>query len=529
MRVIGESTIHDVFVSYSQVDKTVADAVVAGLEGDGIRCWVAPRDILPGTSWGDAIVEAIAASTAMALILSANSNASRQVIREVERAVANGVVIVPFRIDETDPTGAMAYFLGTEHWLDALTPPMQRHIGRLSSAIKSLLSGEVRPGGLDQPPPSLGARRRGLRSWTWLAATVVVALTVVGATVLFSGSGDSPGSTVVATTGPAAADQPMTSVTKAPTTTTTTGVPLLEEVGSYRTSYSVTGIDIDGTFLAMANGGNGLMYMSVANAGEPRPIAEYAAGGAEEVVLDGGYAYLLVGEFSKSLLIIDIDAGGGFGLSGEEGQELGSDSLYNLAKQGDFLFIGGHSYVGVVYVADPTSPILLFEWVPPGNTGNPATVHVSGDLGLFGAGWEGLYTFDLTDPARPVELSGFDTPDWVIDVDEAGGVAFLTLGESGLAAVDVSDPTRPLLISRIDLPGFASPLALADGMAFIGLADENLSGATVAIVDVSDPQDMRVVGTFGAYEGVGDVEVSNGHLFVTDTGRGLFVYRIVGP
>jgi hypothetical protein len=36
---------HDVFISYSSKDKPVADAVCAGPEGRGIRCWVAPRDI----------------------------------------------------------------------------------------------------------------------------------------------------------------------------------------------------------------------------------------------------------------------------------------------------------------------------------------------------------------------------------------------------------------------------------------------------------------------------------------------------
>src|SRR5713101_8280389 len=46
---------HDVFISYSSKDKPVADAVCAGLEGRGIRCWAAPRDILPGSDWGAAI------------------------------------------------------------------------------------------------------------------------------------------------------------------------------------------------------------------------------------------------------------------------------------------------------------------------------------------------------------------------------------------------------------------------------------------------------------------------------------------
>lgn len=42
------SVITDVFLSYSSKDKTTADAVVSDLEGHGIKCWYAPRDITPG-------------------------------------------------------------------------------------------------------------------------------------------------------------------------------------------------------------------------------------------------------------------------------------------------------------------------------------------------------------------------------------------------------------------------------------------------------------------------------------------------
>ena len=44
---------HDVFLSYAAADQALAFAVVAGLEGQGIRCWVAPRDIIPaGSGYG---------------------------------------------------------------------------------------------------------------------------------------------------------------------------------------------------------------------------------------------------------------------------------------------------------------------------------------------------------------------------------------------------------------------------------------------------------------------------------------------
>ena len=41
---------HDVFLSHSARDRSYADAIRAKLESRGIRCWIAPRDIRPGTT-----------------------------------------------------------------------------------------------------------------------------------------------------------------------------------------------------------------------------------------------------------------------------------------------------------------------------------------------------------------------------------------------------------------------------------------------------------------------------------------------
>jgi hypothetical protein len=134
---------HDVFISYSKPDKTKADAVCSLLERAGIRCWVAPRDVLPGETWGGSIVRAIQSSRVMILVLSSNSNQSSHVVREVERAVNRGLPIIPFRIDSTEPTGDMEFFIGSRHWLDALDPPLERHIERLAQVVKRLLAAEL--------------------------------------------------------------------------------------------------------------------------------------------------------------------------------------------------------------------------------------------------------------------------------------------------------------------------------------------------------------------------------------------------
>lgn len=131
---------HDVFISHSVKDKSTADAVCATLEAGGIRCWIAPRDIVPGTDWGESIVRAISQSKLMILIFSSNANSSHQIKREVERAASKEVPIIPFRIEDASPSGALEYYLGTPHWLDAITPPLEHHLQQLAESVKLLLS-----------------------------------------------------------------------------------------------------------------------------------------------------------------------------------------------------------------------------------------------------------------------------------------------------------------------------------------------------------------------------------------------------
>lgn len=151
----------DVFISYSHVDKSAADAACATLEAAGIRCWIAPRDIAPGAEWGEAIVEAIDHSPIMVLIFSSESSESPQIRREVERAVDRGIMIMPVRIEPAEPTRSLAYFMAGVHWLDALTPPLEQHLLALASSIKAFLQAAPRNGaGLspqarDGPAPAM--------------------------------------------------------------------------------------------------------------------------------------------------------------------------------------------------------------------------------------------------------------------------------------------------------------------------------------------------------------------------------------
>jgi hypothetical protein len=130
---------HDIFISYSSEDKPTADAICAALEAQRIRCWIAPRDVLPGENFPEAIIHAIEMSRIMVLVFSSHSNTSGHVMRELTKAVSKGVIIIPFRIEDIPPSPAMEYLIGVPHWLDALTPPLELHIQKLARTVTILL------------------------------------------------------------------------------------------------------------------------------------------------------------------------------------------------------------------------------------------------------------------------------------------------------------------------------------------------------------------------------------------------------
>jgi len=131
-----------IFISYSSKNKVIADAVCHKLEERKMKCWIAPRDILPGSNYAEELINAIDESKLFVLIFSKDSNQSQHVLRECERAVSHGIPIVPFRIEDVLPGAALQYFIGPQHWLDALTAPCEAHINRLADTVHILLTQE---------------------------------------------------------------------------------------------------------------------------------------------------------------------------------------------------------------------------------------------------------------------------------------------------------------------------------------------------------------------------------------------------
>lgn len=130
------------FISYSTKNKNVADAIVADFEQHGIKCWYAPRDILPGEEWVTAITKALEKSKALVLVYTEESNNSRQVMNEIAVAFNAGLTIVPFKLTDDQMSSELEYYLTRVHWLDAVSKPLKKNIAALREYIDVIINTE---------------------------------------------------------------------------------------------------------------------------------------------------------------------------------------------------------------------------------------------------------------------------------------------------------------------------------------------------------------------------------------------------
>ena len=205
---------HDVFVSYASPDAAVAKTLCKALEAKDLRVWIAPRDVLPGATWMNSIPRAIDGCKVLVLIYSSHSGTSDFVELEINRAIENKKIIIPFCLKAMDKSQALGFVLSKYQWLDAFPGAIEPHVERLVATTRRYV---VRPpappagtgdkktapaaskpekGVWTVPPPALVAppeteRKQGQNFLSWrLVAPVGLVVAALAGIAIFAGGGD---------------------------------------------------------------------------------------------------------------------------------------------------------------------------------------------------------------------------------------------------------------------------------------------------------------------------------------------------
>ncbi len=136
----------DVFICHrtAEPDQDIADAICTRLEERGLRCWIAPRNILAGSqNYERDILKGVENSRIFLLVSSFKSIYSEDCEMELKAAVLDGKALYSYRIDDTPYDGAFDKALSGVQWLDASDDPYA-HLEQLVIDIKGILARDER-------------------------------------------------------------------------------------------------------------------------------------------------------------------------------------------------------------------------------------------------------------------------------------------------------------------------------------------------------------------------------------------------
>ncbi|MBE6013751.1 MAG: toll/interleukin-1 receptor domain-containing protein [Lachnospiraceae bacterium] len=122
-----------IFISYSSDDLECAEELCKYLEESGCKCWMAPRNIVPGQTYPGQLISAIRESDGVVLVASNSINESNHVSSEVASAFDMNKKIFPVLIEPMEFSDDYHYYLDRFQWVN-LKKDKQASLNSLSDA-----------------------------------------------------------------------------------------------------------------------------------------------------------------------------------------------------------------------------------------------------------------------------------------------------------------------------------------------------------------------------------------------------------
>jgi hypothetical protein len=140
----AETPAFPVMISYSRADEAEAISLVAQLQARGIAVWRDKPGIHTGEDWRDRIGSAIDSCLVVLLLVSAHSNKSEEVPKELAMAEALKKPILPVLLDGSGIKGRLFYHLVEKQYLSLFEGDREENLDRLLQALEAF---GVRPVG----------------------------------------------------------------------------------------------------------------------------------------------------------------------------------------------------------------------------------------------------------------------------------------------------------------------------------------------------------------------------------------------
>ena len=303
----------------------------------------------------------------------------------------------------------------------------------------------------------------------------------------------------------------------------------IREISRLQLPYLVRDVLVAGAYVYVANDTGGLRVIDATDPVEPTEVASVAFDDRVDAIdIQGHHAY--VAARSAGLHVLDI-------ATPDQPRKVGhyptEDQVAGVAVEGSFAHVAavydGHR---ILDVSDPTRPKEVgFAIRGSYDQGYAWDVAVAGDHAYVANVEIGLRRVDISNPADAaptVEMLQTvhytndnryraDVLDRPAAVEVAGDFAFVADQNAGLRIVDISDPDTLRVVGTVDTPGRALDVAVAGNTAYV--ADQY---AGIRVIDVSDPFAPEEIGFWDADQHAVQVTLAGGTLYLADQQNGLW-------
>ena len=290
---------------------------------------------------------------------------------------------------------------------------------------------------------------------------------------------------------------------------------------------AITGINANGSLWFSTNGGTNWTQATGITAANALPLASTA-------LVYFAPAANYSGSLTDAITFRAWDGSSGTsGTSGLNASTTTSLSMSGTAAltssrtidgSGSYVYVSDSGNLKVINVSNPASP----SQVGSVSTTSSEAVAVSGNYAYVAAWNAGLKVVDVTTPSAPSVVASYATAmSSISNVAVSGNYVYMASTNSGskFYIFDVSNPTSPQLRSTLNLPiGFARDLFVSGNKAYVVSTS---AGDGLVVLDISTPTAPTVLGQLTSVDGYA-VAVSGNYAYV-GTGASLKVVNISDP
>ncbi|MHA2369622.1 MAG: LVIVD repeat-containing protein [Candidatus Hodarchaeales archaeon] len=195
----------------------------------------------------------------------------------------------------------------------------------------------------------------------------------------------------------------------------------------------------------------------------------------------------------------------------------------------DLVYVGdGAAGLTIINCSDPLQPSLISQYLG----GYAWDIQTAGNIAYVALGWvdesfySGLHIVNVSTPSTPFFVGDYSTQGIISDIDVENDLLFLSSNQEGLLVLNISNRTNPELVGRYE------ELVGGDGFFTFDMAANLVYVASWAsdfrILDISDPQNLLVVGEYEGTENYSSVKIYDELAFLCAK-QGLTILNVTNP